>query len=120
MSTSEQSIVNRLRESFFAFRRERSTQLPKAEDGKYKPGYIEGYSDGFYECYTGMMLIFGIEDAMCNPDESFTGKLNEAAPKLLDACEKYLDAMERYGHPDKTDRLMRQAIAMVRGESKSC
>ena len=40
-----------------------------------------------------------------------------AAPELLAACVAYLDAMERYGHPDKTDRLMRQAIAKAYGVS---
>lgn len=38
-----------------------------------------------------------------------------AAHELLDACKAYLDAMERYGHPDKTDRLMRIAIDKAEG-----
>lgn len=42
-----------------------------------------------------------------------------AAPDLLEACKAYLDAMERYGHPDKTDRLMRKAIAKAEGVQRS-
>ena len=43
-------------------------------------------------------------------------RLIAAAPDLLAACEAYLDAMERYGHPDKTDRLMRAAITKAKGK----
>ena len=35
---------------------------------------------------------------------------------LLAACKAYLYAMEHYGHPDKTDRLMRTAIKKAKGE----
>jgi hypothetical protein len=43
-------------------------------------------------------------------------RLIAASPDLLEACKMYLDAMDRYGHPDKTDRLMRAAIEKATGE----
>jgi len=50
------------------------------------------------------------------PNEDANATLIAAAPNLLEACKRYLDAMERYGHPDKTDRLMRAAIEKAMGE----
>jgi hypothetical protein len=49
-------------------------------------------------------------------EQEANARLISAAPDLLDACKQYLNAMERYGHPDKTDRLMRAAIEKATGE----
>ena len=51
-----------------------------------------------------------------NAEQEANARLIAAAPDLLEACKMYLDAMERYGHPDKTDRLMRAAIEKATGE----
>ena len=45
--------------------------------------------------------------------------LISAAPDLLYACTAYLRAMQEYGHPDKTDRLMRRAVAKAKGRQAS-
>jgi hypothetical protein len=42
-------------------------------------------------------------------------RLIAAAPDLLEACKRYLEAMEKYGHPDKTDRLIRAAVEKAKG-----
>ena len=54
--------------------------------------------------------------ATTNEDSDANSRLIAAAPDLLAACKRYLDAMDRYGHPDKTDRLMRAAIEKATGE----
>jgi len=61
------------------------------------------------ECPGEIFLGCGTHEPMAN------ARLIAAAPDLIEACEKYLDAMERYGHPDKTDRLMRAAIKKAKG-----
>ena len=52
-------------------------------------------------------------DSICHVyagNQRANARLISAAPDLLEACEAYLRAMEEYGHPDKTDRMMRRAI----------
>ena len=42
-------------------------------------------------------------------------KISEQRDDLLAACKAYLFAMDKYGHPDKTDRLIRAAIKKAKG-----
>lgn len=63
--------------------------------------------------------IFG---GVCGQNDSdlenqANARLVAAAPDLLAACKRYLRAMDEYGHPDKTDRLMRAAIEKATGEA---
>jgi hypothetical protein len=83
------------------------------------PWSIEPHGKGFV-LYSGrdnqrhgMNLVY-----LTEPDWNWeaNARLIAAAPDLLCACKRYLDAMERYGHPDKTDRLMRAAIEKAMGE----
>jgi len=78
------------------------------EAGHYKgvPTVFDGRGNGTIALATVHNLTVG--DAEAN------SHIMAAAPELLSACEAYLDAMERYGHPDKTDRLMRKAIAKAK------
>jgi hypothetical protein len=62
----------------------------------------------------GTVALASVHD-MAIESADANASLMAAAPELLEACEKYLDAMDRYGHPDKTDRLMRAAIKKARG-----
>ena len=57
-------------------------------------------------------------DSICyvySGNQRANAQLISAAPDLLKACEAYLRAMSEYGHPDKTDRLMRSAIKKAKG-----
>jgi hypothetical protein len=81
--------------------------------GPWEVGKYMGLPTIFDTRGNGTVALASVHD-MAIESADANASLMAAAPELLEACEKYLDAMDRYGHPDKTDRLMRAAIKKAR------
>lgn len=90
---------------------------------KHTPGPWDNCAIGDYADYAGnSSVIIGDDRRIAVVHNHGTGedvanaRLIAAAPEMLAACKAFIHAMDEYGHPDKTDRLIRSAIYKVEGE----